>query len=351
MNYLKLMLILVFVFTITVSAQDNVPNVEANTDKPITTAWWHDISVKLVNNDMYEYFGWQDVYDILNGLVNDGPRDDNAQAINYYLDAQVIADINYFLGKFQPSSEVYSQALGQGDTAYVTEFGEIYSPETENYYSTDFQNVINAGSYNVYAGRNTSLDEYGSVQEGISQLELTTHGRKYTINMYANTTPLVLDLDGNNKIDVPGGSWLPATTNKNAKFVPFDMTGDGFEDLVEWMGPNDGLLIVYKGSANVNGLDLFGSAGGFTHGYEKLSLLDKNNDGAITDNELNTLSVWQDKNVNGLVDSGEVKSVKELGITSISLKHHHLASSFVQNGQMRKMWDWNPVTVLVKKRR
>ena len=78
-----------------------------------------------------------------------------------------------------------------------------------------------------------------------------------------------------------------------------------------------------------------------------LKQFDKNNDGVISGQELQGLSVWQDLNSNGRVDPGEFKSVQELGITRIGTRHDNLKGAFVMNGQTRATWDWWPTSMLV----
>jgi hypothetical protein len=173
--------------------------------------------------------------------------------------------------------------------------------------------------------------------------------RQYQLAEHFYTSPLVLDLDGNGKIQASGGVWMPHRY-KGGRLVEFDMNGDGFVNLTEWVGPQDGLLIEYTKGKPVDANCLFGNAGGFDHGYEKLSLRDKNNDKQITGAELDGLSVWQDINCNARVDKGEIKTVQEMGITLISLKPtKYFVSHFVINGKKQTMYDWFPTMFTIKK--
>ena len=95
--------------------------------------------------------------------------------------------------------------------------------------------------------------------------------------------------------------------------------------------------------------EMFGTAGGYTDGFAKLSLLDRNKDGVISGAELEGLYVFQDKNMNGRVEKGELKSLKELGITELGVKHHNYKSYFIMNGERRTMWDFWPVTIQGRK--
>ncbi len=63
---------------------------------------------------------------------------------------------------------------------------------------------------------------------------------------------------------------------------------------------------------------MFGDEGGkYANGYEKLALLDTNADGEISGDELNGLDVWIDDG-DAKVEDGEIKTLEELEITSIS---------------------------------
>jgi len=161
-------------------------------------------------------------------------------------------------------------------------------------------------------------------------------------------------MDGDGKLQASRGKHLPHDY-KGSKVVEFDMNGDGFIDITEWVGPNDGLLIAYNPRKALNANQLFGNAGGFVDGFEKLSLYDKNNDKVISGEELKNLSIWQDKNGNAKVDKGEITSVSKLGIISISLNHRLYVSHFIQlkNGKKTKkrMWDWYPTIFYVKRKK
>ncbi|MCB0324231.1 MAG: hypothetical protein KDD69_11690, partial [Bdellovibrionales bacterium] len=60
--------------------------------------------------------------------------------------------------------------------------------------------------------------------------------------------------------------------------------------------------------------------GPWRNGYEALSTLDTNRDGRVSGAELNELSLWFDINRDGVSQHGEVKSVQEMGVTSLFCK-------------------------------
>ena len=154
-------------------------------------------------------------------------------------------------------------------------------------------------------------------------------------------SPLVLDITGNG-LQASNGQYLPGHPVVEDHVILADFYGDGFEIGMEWVGPQDGLLVAPKADGSVDMSCLFGSAGGYDNGYEKLSLHDTNNDKVVSGEELNGLSIWQDANGNGRAEASELKTVQELGITEISLSEKNYVSSFKMNGKTHKMWDWWP---------
>jgi trimeric autotransporter adhesin len=114
--------------------------------------------------------------------------------------------------------------------------------------------------------------------------------------------------------------------------VAIDMNGDGHLDATPWAGAGDGVLVwdkfadgqvhnnsqyafaQYKTTANADGsaaTDLQGLAEAF----------DTNHDGVFDANDAKfaEFKVWQDVNQNGVSDAGEVRSLADVGITSINL--------------------------------
>ncbi len=122
--------------------------------------------------------------------------------------------------------------------------------------------------------------------------------------------------------------------------------------MVEWLDKNDGWLArdINNNGKIDNATELFGETGG-TSAYAKLAALDSNKDGKLTsvDTAYSTLRIWQDSNQNGRTDAGELKTLGELKITSVSLKQtdaryldgHKVAgtSSFTINGVTRQAAD------------
>lgn len=163
----------------------------------------------------------------------------------------------------------------------------------------------------------------------------------YGFNACRTISPIVLDLDGAG-LEATGGEWLPRKEIDKTRMAFFDLNGNGFPVLMEWVGPNDGLLVKPMADGRIDGTCLFGTVTGFESGYEALTVEDVNNDGVVSGDELADLSVWQDANSNAYPDQGEVKSVSQLGITSLSLKHDKFKSTYSMRGQDYNMYDWWP---------
>lgn len=173
---------------------------------------------------------------------------------------------------------------------------------------------------------------------------------EYNAYMRIATTPIVLDLDGDGKIEASNGQYLPHANSEFSKnAVMFDFYGNGFPVMMEWVGTNDGLLCRPEADGTVKGTNLFGSANGYENGYDELASIDTNKDGVISGAELEGLMVWQDENHNGVADKGELKSLETLGITSISATHNNYSSTYTRNGKSYKTFDWHPNTLKLTK--
>ena len=221
----------------------------------------------------------------------------------------------------------------------VGERGTVYSSaKTDSLYvATD---VSASKSYSKVGNRITQTTDV--VVTGLTYDFYTVTGSKYV-------SPLVLDMVGKGKLEASNGNHYPHTTftYKNAMLV--DFYNNGFEVAMEWVGPNDGLLVAPKADGSIDATCLFGTNGGFDNGFEKLSLYDKNSDKKITGEELSGLSVWQDKDQNGAADQSELITCKDAGITSINVRQANYMSTFVRNGKTYKMWDWWPTAMELRK--
>lgn len=148
--------------------------------------------------------------------------------------------------------------------------------------------------------------------------------------------PIVLDLDGSGTLDL---------TASRADAVSFDLGGMGAVRRVQWLAAGrDGWLCEDAGGDGriASGHELFGSAGGFAHGFVKLGLRDTDHDRVVRGRELDGLSVWIDGDGDGVSDDGELVSLASLGIESLEVPVSGLRSSFVRNGRRAECWDAFP---------
>ncbi|MDD1780460.1 tandem-95 repeat protein [Enterovibrio sp. ZSDZ35] len=132
-------------------------------------------------------------------------------------------------------------------------------------------------------------------------------------------TPIVLDLDGD------GIETSDVTENP----VAFDYNGDGTAVNTGWVSGGDGLLVhdINKDGEINDGSELFGSntelkdGTNAADGYEALAQHDTNADGVIDQNDAiySELGVWVDKDMDGKTDEGELLSLEDAGVASISL--------------------------------
>ncbi|PKK90869.1 MAG: hypothetical protein CVV64_08295 [Candidatus Wallbacteria bacterium HGW-Wallbacteria-1] len=128
-----------------------------------------------------------------------------------------------------------------------------------------------------------------------------------------SSDPLVIDLDGD-------GLELSAFTDGPR----FDILGKGVTaQQVAWVKPDDGFLVLDRNGNGIidSGLELFGEQNGASNGIEELARFDSDNNGIIDKRDMvfNRLRVFRDVNQDGYSQSGELHTLKQLDISSISL--------------------------------
>lgn len=145
-------------------------------------------------------------------------------------------------------------------------------------------------------------------------------------NSWGNIDPLVLDLNGD-------GFNLGIMSDAAPKF---DTKADLYKAYSGWVGANDGFLvrdINHDGQID-DSREMFGGEAG--SGFAVLATLDGNHDGLVDANDngladfngdgvidasdrFDDLQVWQDLNQDGVVETGELKSLADLGIVSFTV--------------------------------
>lgn len=153
-------------------------------------------------------------------------------------------------------------------------------------------------------------------------------------------------------IPVGDRSALENLVNPDANVI-FDLDGSGIPKKWGWITTNAAWLVYDKESTGriTSGLQMMGNVTFWIfweNGYQPLAALDDNGDGTLTGSELKGFALWHDRNSNGISESGEVRSVQEFGITSISSKHELHKSGIpwnpqgvtLTNGTTLPSYDW-----------
>jgi hypothetical protein len=192
------------------------------------------------------------------------------------------------------------------------------------------------GAYNYHAvseriANNYRLDTIVSGATGSWQAPGDTSG-----HCAASLSPIVIDLTNKGSIATTGASTAQKAVRASiGKTINFDMLGNGNPQKMEWIvGNGQGFLVDNRdGNAakDMSGKRLFGNTAQHANGYSKLAVMfPPDKDGILTGDSLKGLGVWVD-NGDGIVQSGEIKSLSELGITEISTR---MESDKDNNGDM-----------------
>jgi len=253
----------------------------------------------------------------------------------------------------QDSSVVYSAndrfVLG---TAVVGADGKyvMRMEDTDGSPLLSSQNAIYNGSEvdQYYLHVNAVMtDLAGNESETSDDLEIIIDSKDASAN---TKDPLILDLNND--------GIYTSTINTGIKF---DHDGDGEQEHTGWVSASDGFLALDLNNDGLinNGSELFGndtvlgeSSDLAGDGFEALSQYDTDNNQLIDadDDIYDDLRVWVDQNQNGETDGGELKTLSELNIESISLQAKDIDNvdqgnsiiklgSFVQNGEVKDIVD------------
>ena len=175
----------------------------------------------------------------------------------------------------------------------------------------------------------------------------------YRNNEHSIVDPLALDLDGNGIRTVAANQFSGSL---------FDHDGDGIRTASGWVGKEDGLLVYDRNGDGIinNGSELFGDAtrlkngGTAEHGFAALADLDDNGDGKIdaADKAFSSLRVWRDLNQDGISQEGELLTLEQAKVRSLSTQFRNTNRSLgdgntlaqegsytTTDGQTRQMGD------------
>ncbi len=174
--------------------------------------------------------------------------------------------------------------------------------------------TMNVGS--TISGSGSNLGTGSFTLEHVMTLTGVGFGNLSDANFVATADPIVLDL---------GQHGISFTSLENG--VGFDINHDGVQDQIAWTANGEDGILAFDldGSGKIEGgKELFTpnfNGGQFADGIAALASLDGNHDGVIDsqDQAFGDLVVWQDANHNGVSETGELATLGDLGVTSISL--------------------------------
>jgi hypothetical protein len=209
---------------------------------------------------------------------------------------------------------------GTGDTVYTAVFSPILGTQNTATIGLSANKIHDATG-------NANLDTFDTTATTPQVFE---SNNQVTID-YMVSTPLVLDLNGDG-VQTVGAH----------RSVQFDLLNTGTAQTINWVDRHDGILVRDLNQDGVinSGAELFGDHtqlpnGSLTSdGWAALQSLDSNGDQLIdqNDKDFNDLRLWVDGNGNALTEAGELRTLTDLGVQSISLNHDN--ASVAQNGNV-----------------
>ncbi|PZU07238.1 Calx-beta domain-containing protein [Sphingomonas sp.] len=151
-------------------------------------------------------------------------------------------------------------------------------------------------------------DEGNDALIGIEQIQ-------FADQTIAISSPIVLDLTGD-------GVALTSLADSTATF---DMDGDGVAEKTSWFGKGSALLFLDRNGdgtlSDAGEMSFVDDKPGAKSDLDGLSAFDSNGDGLLSaaDEQFGSFKLFVDGNGDGKVDAGEVKSLADLGIASLTL--------------------------------
>lgn len=145
----------------------------------------------------------------------------------------------------------------------------------------------------------------------------------------------------------------PGQFTQANQIVDFDLNGDGISEKCPWVTPETGILVWDPMNEKHvhSGRQLFGN---YTFqliwkdGFAAISSLDNNADKSLSEEELNGISIWYDRNSNGKSEPGEVSPISNHGIKSLDFKNTinklgmkvEINGVNFKDGSRGNLWDW-----------
>ena len=175
--------------------------------------------------------------------------------------------------------------------------------------SKKYRLLVSGGAISVVPKKTKRVIDPSAGQLG-ANTALTFRGKTY--GMFA---PVVLDLDGDG---------IELVKRKKSRAM-FDYNGDGAADDTGWVDGDDGFLVIDRNNdgliTEASELSLSAEHADARSGLQGLAWLDSNGNGVVNESDarFGELSVWQDRNGNGITDAGELVTLADAGIASINL--------------------------------
>lgn len=309
----------------------------------IDTGSGNDTIIGFANDTLIGGDGWDTYFVNTNAIIDDSDRNGFVYLDNVKLNGAVRdGKSNVFVdGKYR--YRVEGSTLFIYDISSSVEITEnSLNPFDGNFtHRVEIKNFIPEGKtleecLKEGNGKYTALDitlndneEEGNTNIGISS------GTPDFDKIEEVRSPIVLDLNKNG---------IETTEVGNGAF--FDHDGDGLRESTGWVAATDGLLVRDLNGDNkiTHGGELFGN---YTllkngekakNGFEALAELDENQDGVIDskDSVFESLRVWQDLDGDGYTDEGELKTLKELGISAIGVDYKNINKTDNQGNQWQE---------------
>ena len=211
-----------------------------------------------------------------------------------------------------------SEEIDKETTAYLITENSMSADQKAAafFYFKDFLDIIELSDEDIEEVM--SEDDQDTIDEVIKEIHGESDDYDKAGKAQPPRDPLIIDL---------GETGIELRSLEHG--VNFDLDNNGFAEKTAWIGTEDGFLALDRnGNGSIdNGGELFGDqvilkdGSKSESGFEALAELDDNGDGVIDHNDTvwNDLRVWIDANHNGISDSGELKTLNELGVVNISL--------------------------------
>jgi len=273
----------------------------------------------------------------------------------YYLGlASLLEEVRNFIKTTNPELVPVSLqkiSLEDARDAYSRAFALSYPEETQQHKPAPLEGPTGLISYEAAKGLVRLADEKQFVGDDEAKAELAKEAIPKLEKIPPGAiTPVVFSTSNASHLS----DFLASNT-----IVDFDLRGYGWRDRWPWVKPALGFLCWDPRHTGriTSARQLFG---GYTfqifrrNGYDALAALDDNSDGWLTGGELVGISVWFDRNGNGVADVGEVVPVQTLGIRAIATQYHehdgvcptNARGIVLEDGTYVRTWDWITKPVL-----